>query len=322
MRTLVFAVLLASSLAALAPPATAQSRSLLVEGPAGESLDLVDLVRADNPDAPFVVNVALPNGAGIAREGETVQFEVRSAQSGYLTLVNRNPNGTVTLLYPNRFAAAQRIEAGQPVLFPAAGSFRIRVAPPFGQEMIKAIVTPEPLISQEQAEQFWEASPLVSLDGPPEGSAGTDLGGSFPAEAWATGVFFLTTAPAGAAPPSERPSTEPAPDPPTAVVPMPPLPESHYSSNPGRSFRTALKALRRMTPGTRSLGDGEDEESQPAWEPAPEGGLVPFDSTLLVLYRPAVGTRSFGTSLSGGGVFSRVRQVEPAPDTRDASGLR
>ena len=333
---------LAVLLLLVATPTMAQDRGLRLEGPSGQALDLLDLVRAENPDAPFEVDVALSGQQTVVQDGEAIRFRITSQRAGFLTLVNRNPDGAVTLLYPNKYAPAQRIEAGEDVYFPAGREFVIRASAPFGQELVKAIVTPSPLVDSTRAAEWWGRSPLVSVEGPPPESAGTDLGASFPAEQWATSVFYLTTAPTSAStvssplPDSSAVTVPPAdgerrqedqsgeaigPVAPPVFLPVPSEPTARYSDNPGRTWRAALRSARRENPGTRSLTDEADGYSQRAWEPPPpDGPLAPHDASVLVLYKPAVGTRSFGTSLQGGGVFGRIRSIEPGD--RDVSGTR
>ena len=163
-----------------APAVHAQDRDLILEpGPGtGERLDLVDLIRATNPQQEFNVFVVLDDGRATASEGETVRFMVRSEREGYVTLLSQNREGKVTLLYPNRWSPSKQIEASDPVYFPGSEmDFRIRVSAPFGTEYIKALVTPEPLINGAEAQRFFDLSPLLEVDGPPSGGGSDDLGG-------------------------------------------------------------------------------------------------------------------------------------------------
>ena len=223
---LVLACLVASA------PAASQGRSLAAHDGPSQPLDLVDLVRAENPDAAFTVEVAFADGRTVAVEDELVRFRVRSSQSGYLTLVNRNHQGGVALLYPNGFAPARRIEAGEGAFFPAGREFRFRVTGPFGQELVKAIVTPEPLVTAADVERLANSIGLVTAEGRPASDAGTALGGRFSPESWATGALYLTTAPASGARPADVPAVQ---------IEPPPEPAGRYSESPGRAWRAAYR---------------------------------------------------------------------------------
>ena len=330
-----------------APAATAQTRPDVLADQGGTSLDLVDLVRAENPYASFAVAIDVLGRPPRATEGEVVRFRVRSDAAGFLTIVSRSPSGGVTLLFPNRFSPESRIEAGASITVPADGAFVFKVSGPFGQEYVKAIVTPAPLVDRAAAERLWSASPVVGAEGPPASSAGAGLGDRFAAETWAAGSLTVTTSPRllpadeperPAAPPvAAPPVTAPpvavrpalpvtsAPTPPVAAVPpsrpasgveIPDEPESRYGSTPTRSWTRAFTAAR------STLGLGGQPVPQQAGADAPPGGEIPVhDRSIVALYRPTTGTRSFGSALAGG-LFNQIRRIEPEADTRDASGMR
>ena len=334
------AALVLAALVLAAPAALAQSRPDVLTDPGGPALDLVDLVRAENPYAAFAVSLDMLGRPPRASEGETVRLLVRSAQAGYLTIVSRSPSGGVTLLFPNRFSPESRIEAGATVTVPADGTFAFRVRGPFGQEYLKAIVTPAPLVDRAAAERLWSASPLVGAEGAPTTSAGAGLGGRFAPETWAAVSLTITTSPARlpdddlptAAPPVAVAPVAVAPVAPQPVraesvaaarpqrlpggVEVPDEPESRYGATPDRSWTRAFTSAR------RALGLGGPPVPQRAGADAPPGGAIPLhDRAIVALYRPTTGTRSFGSALAGG-LFNQVRRIEPDTDTRDASGMR
>ncbi|MEL7363670.1 MAG: DUF4384 domain-containing protein, partial [Bacteroidota bacterium] len=161
------------------------TRALIVEAPAGTRgpLDPLDLLRAENPAQEFLVEVREVQGRTSAQADDFVQFEVRSERAGYVTLLNQNPEGTLTFLYPNPFAANRTIAANQWVRFPDDRSFRIQVTPPFGLELVKVLVTPEPLVSQAALDRASRSRSLVVVEGEPTEEGTTDLNGLDPA-AW------------------------------------------------------------------------------------------------------------------------------------------
>ena len=298
----------------------------------GAALDLVDLVRAENPYASFAVAIDVLGRPPRAVEGQTIRFRVRSDQPGYLTIVARSPSGGVALLFPNRFAPDGRIEAGQAVVIPADGTFVIPVSGPFGQEYVKALVTPAPLVDRAAAERLWAMSVVVGANGPPAASAGAALGGRFAPGAWAAASVVVTTSPVGA--PDDAPavasalvSATPWPTAPAAATPpatataavsggveIPSEPVGRYSASPVRSWSRAFTAARAET---RAAGQATPQQ---AGATAPSGGEIPaYDGAIVALYRPTTGTRSFGTALAGG-LFNQVRTI--APGARDASGTR
>lgn len=298
MRTLLALALLV----ALAPGVGAQpDRAGLVAPVAGVPLDPVDLVRAENPAQTFAVTLELEGGATLVPEGEEVRFRVTSMRAGYLTLVLQSEDGTVSVLYPNRYARGGRIAAGATVRIPEGSEFRFTSRAPFGRDVVKALVTPEPLIRQELAASAWRRSSVISVSGPPPTDAGTDLGG-LDAAAWATAelAFETTRTRATGAPPV-----------------LPPPPESAYRPEaPLDAWLDRYEALRGAPSGVKTWG----LFSPPS---APSAPAAPaHDSTLVVVYRPTTGWRSFGRPGGGGGLFGQVRYVDPAQDAADASGTR
>ncbi len=93
--------------------------------------------------------------AGSLREGDTVSFVVEAGFDGFLTLLDINPGGELTQLFPNRFSAAaaqvfgtggDRIRAGRPIRMPdATYGFAFTVQPPFGEGVLLAVVTADPV---------------------------------------------------------------------------------------------------------------------------------------------------------------------------------
>lgn len=82
----------------------------------------------------------------ILEEGQCMGVQVRSEESGYLYLLYKQADGAEKCLYPNKHDQDNRIPAGRELLVPTTTSlFRLRVAPPLGQETLIALVTKKPL---------------------------------------------------------------------------------------------------------------------------------------------------------------------------------
>lgn len=99
---------------------------------------------------PFVVRVDVDHPDRIYRGGEAIQLSVRSERDGYLYLFYCDASQHVSCLFPNRAQQDNRIAAGQVLIIPAPDSrFKLRVGPPYGREVLKAVVTTKPLQSLE-----------------------------------------------------------------------------------------------------------------------------------------------------------------------------
>jgi len=105
------------------------------------------IATLDNPAAEFGVTVGFVDGKQEFRIRDPLAFTVTSEVGGYLTLVDLGTDGTVTVLYPNRYVPDGRVEAGKPLEIPTAEMpFRLRASAPSGWGMVRALVTPEPLV--------------------------------------------------------------------------------------------------------------------------------------------------------------------------------
>jgi hypothetical protein len=79
--------------------------------------------------------------------GETVTFRFRAARACYLTLVDVGADGSVTILFPNRYHPAQeRLAPNRWYDIPSAEmGFEFVAEPPAGKEMVVALATEQPL---------------------------------------------------------------------------------------------------------------------------------------------------------------------------------
>lgn len=91
-----------------------------------------------HPRQGFAVSVdtAGSRQAGLAVGGELVAFVVGSEQAVYPVLINIDPAGLVTVLYPANHHELIPLEAGTPQRLPPPGHSPIVVRPPFGMDDI------------------------------------------------------------------------------------------------------------------------------------------------------------------------------------------
>ncbi len=156
----------------------------------------------------FLVRVDVDQPEKVYHGGDTIQVSVRSERDGYLYLFYCDASQHVSCLFPNSVQRDNRIAANRTVLIPdAASQFRLRVGPPFGAEVLKALVTSHPLQSLElQALTKGNVTPLqprklkavfVEVQGGPLG-ADASLPGTPPStapRAWSEHHLQITTVP-------------------------------------------------------------------------------------------------------------------------------
>lgn len=135
------------SAAALSAGAAAQeerllSRSLTVEqaaiydvrppaGPAGGG-GLEVLAWVDRPDYTYA-------------SGEDVQVFVETSKDAWVTVLNVDPAGETTVLFPNRYQSDNFVAAGRTLQVPGReAGFRIVVAGGVGAELLKVVASSEP----------------------------------------------------------------------------------------------------------------------------------------------------------------------------------
>jgi caspase domain-containing protein/uncharacterized protein DUF4384 len=142
--------LLCSVLASLLGAAVAPS----AEPPRNPRGVLVEEVR--NDQAAFLVRVDVDHPDRVYQGGDELVVRVRSAQAGYLYLLYCDAANQVSCLFPNAFETDNRIAAEQEIIVPrpldpGAKGFRIKIGPPFGEELLKAVVCTQPLPDQTLA---------------------------------------------------------------------------------------------------------------------------------------------------------------------------
>jgi TolB-like protein len=74
--------------------------------------------------------------------GDKLVFSVKAEENGYLTLLDINPKGNVTVIFPNQFHQNNYIQAGITYQVPSPNyGFEFAIQEPPGLERVKAIVT-------------------------------------------------------------------------------------------------------------------------------------------------------------------------------------
>lgn len=174
---------LLAGLLALSTSARAQTeRGVIVEG-------------ARNDDSSFMVRVAVDRPERTYRVGDTMQVTVSSERDGFLYLLYLDAGNTITCLYPNAYQSDNRIAAGNPsVTIPQFGAaFRLRIAPPTGKEVLKAIVSTEQIPqAQLQSMLAGKGSPFASLSKEQVKAVNVELSKQSPG-AWAEHFVEITT---------------------------------------------------------------------------------------------------------------------------------
>ena len=103
--------------------------------------------------------------------GEDVQVFVETNKDAYVTVLNVDPAGETTVLFPNRYQSDNFVTAGRALKVPDPSSrFRIVVSGAVGTELLKVIAStrPAPLF---EAQQLNEAGPFQMVRARPAGIA-------------------------------------------------------------------------------------------------------------------------------------------------------
>ncbi|MDX1390104.1 MAG: DUF4384 domain-containing protein, partial [Acidobacteriota bacterium] len=101
-------------------------------------------------DPGFRVDLTTVPPAHTFRDGERVALEITASRRSYLTILNLRSDGSVGLVFPNRYEDDSRVEAGETVQVPnRTHGFEIRVALEEGRrhdrEQILVIATIDPV---------------------------------------------------------------------------------------------------------------------------------------------------------------------------------
>ncbi|MFQ6112860.1 MAG: DUF4384 domain-containing protein, partial [bacterium] len=112
-----------------------------------ENLFAVNLLsNLKNPNPSFKVDVQV-NGKDYSEigVGSQVRFTVEVERDAYVYLVDVDPAGKVTVLFPNMYAKDSYLKGGTSYEMPAPKLYRLHVSGPAGPELVKAIATTKAL---------------------------------------------------------------------------------------------------------------------------------------------------------------------------------
>lgn len=92
------------------------------------------------------ISVSLKLTKNNFKAGEELNFQIESDTSGYLTLIDIQPDGSIVQLLPNKTGMSNEIIAGRPFEFPGKSPLSLLIGPPFGKDTLRAIVSKKPLM--------------------------------------------------------------------------------------------------------------------------------------------------------------------------------
>ena len=167
---------------------------------------LVEESRNDSPS--FLVRVGVDRPDRTYRVGDEMHVTVSSERDGYLYLIYLDASKNYSCLFPNRVQNNNLIKAGSPsaVVPQPDASFRLRVSPPVGQEVLKAIVTLKPL-EQLQLEALTRGD-FTALSTEQVKAINVEVKGT--PNGWAEHFVDVITVPAeGGTPGAQQPGTQP-----------------------------------------------------------------------------------------------------------------
>lgn len=122
----------------------------------GDPLEVVAWV--DRPDSTYA-------------RGERVRMFVETNKDAYVTILNVDPAGETTVLFPNRYQSDNQVRAARAVEIPTPGSgSQVVVGGTVGTELIKVIASTEP-VPLFQARQLAAAGAFQQVRSEPQGVA-------------------------------------------------------------------------------------------------------------------------------------------------------
>ncbi|MDB4947660.1 MAG: exported protein of unknown function [Gemmatimonadetes bacterium] len=146
------------------------------------------LASLENPAHPFAVDFGFTGDRNVFRLGEKLGFRFRSAREGYLTIVDLDPAGKVTVLYPNAYQRDGHVAAGQEVELPAPEmGFSFTAEAPEGHGVVRAFVTERPLALGFEEGDAAQAAAVAEALRTAAGAPSRARGGAVPLLGWSTG---------------------------------------------------------------------------------------------------------------------------------------
>ena len=151
---------------------------------AGDPLQVVAWV--DRPDSTYA-------------RGERVRMFVETNKDAYVTILNVDPPGETTVLFPNRYQSDNRVRAARAVEVPTPGSgSQVVVGGTVGTELIKVIASTEP-VPLFRAKQLAAAGAFQQVRSEPQGVARSLVVAMNQGRPGGSGAAFDRTRPTGGA---------------------------------------------------------------------------------------------------------------------------
>ena len=131
---------------------SAEQQAIREVTPPSTTLDALDVVMwVDRPDYTYAV-------------GEDVRLFVQTNDTAYVTVLNVDPAGNTTVLFPNEYQSSNLVPADYAVEIPdPASGLKITVSGPVGNELIKVIASTEPISLLDQV-PLSATGPFLALD--------------------------------------------------------------------------------------------------------------------------------------------------------------
>lgn len=123
--------------------------------------EIVKAAQSDDvsPRSVFALKLSVNKADGRYEEGEELIIQLQSESDGYLKLDYFQADGNVVHLVPNLFRGQAKIEKGKQYTFGGVMSAeRFTIEGPFGDELIKAFVSPQPIPEIFESNQLMEDS--------------------------------------------------------------------------------------------------------------------------------------------------------------------
>jgi hypothetical protein len=147
------------------------------------------LASLENPAHPFAVDFGFTGDRNTFRIGEALGFRVRSARDGYLTIVDMDPAGKVTVVYPNAYQRDGHVAAGQEIVLPSPEmGFSFSAEEPAGRGVVRAFVTERPLALDFEEGDASQAAAVIDALRAAAGARPSAEGGPVPLLGWSTGA--------------------------------------------------------------------------------------------------------------------------------------
>jgi len=114
----------------------------------------VDLLDADNLNGKIRLTVGSGDDRSHFRDGEVIPIVIRSNVDCFLTVLGIDPDGSVSLLAPNKWHPELKVRAGRSLHIPTPEmGFEFFAEPPHGTTQIRVIATTRPLQIQGAGRQ-------------------------------------------------------------------------------------------------------------------------------------------------------------------------